>query len=71
MIDLHLINLTLAILGIGATAVVLIAAAVIATAAVRRRRAAPRHTQPVTAPAGGPALAASPRTTGRPEPALR
>jgi hypothetical protein len=46
MIDLHLINLALASLGISAVAVVLIAAAVIIVAAAGRRRAVARLGQP-------------------------
>jgi hypothetical protein len=53
MIDLHLINVALASLGISAVAAVLIAAAVITVAAVGRHRTAARGQQ-AQAPAEGP-----------------
>jgi hypothetical protein len=78
MIDLHLINLALASLGIGAVAAVLIAAAVITIAAVGRHRAAARGPQaqaPVEAPtsvrAGVPVGEGNRPDHARREPALR
>jgi hypothetical protein len=74
MIDLHLINLALAGLGVGAAAVVLIAAAILTVAAFGRRSTAARQHQlaPVTAHA---AESAAPSDAGDHEslrePALR
>jgi len=59
MIDLHLINTTLAGLGIGTVIVLVIAAAIIATAAIRPHRPAARRGHPAAAP------------TSTQEPALR
>ena len=63
MIDLHLINTALAILGIAAGAAVLIAAAVITIAAMRTRRPASRPGDLAALPGG--------TTADRREPALR
>jgi hypothetical protein len=74
MIDLHLINLALAGLGVAAAAVVLIAAAILTVAAFGRRGTAARHHQlaPVAAHA---AESAAPSDAGDHEslrePALR
>jgi hypothetical protein len=64
MIDLHLINTTLAGLGIGTVVVLVIAAAIIAAAAIRPSRPASRRGHAAVAPSSeqGPA---------RREPALR
>lgn len=78
MIDLHLVNVALASLGISAAAAVLIAAAVITIAAFGRHRTAARG-QLAQAPADGPASARGGMPVGeggrpnqaRREPALR
>ena len=57
MIDLHLINIAVASLGIGAGAVLLIAAVIIAIAALGRHGPASRRSQPTVrtpAASGGP-----------------
>jgi hypothetical protein len=64
MIDLHLINTTLAGLGIGTVIVLVIAAAIIAAAAIRPDKTPVRRGHPAAAPTGPEILA--PR-----EPALR
>jgi hypothetical protein len=78
MIDLHLINVALAGLGISAAAAVLLAAAVITLASVGRHRTAARAQQarvPVEGPtsvrAGLPVDAGSRPEQARREPALR
>jgi hypothetical protein len=63
MIDLHLINTALAVLGISAGAAVLIAAAIITIAAMRTRRPESRRSDLAVMPGGA--------TADRREPALR
>jgi hypothetical protein len=70
MVDLHLINLALATLGLSAAAAVLIAAAVITVAAVRRHRAADRAHH-AAAPGRVPVEETGSPGQARREPALR
>ena len=70
MVDLHLINVALATLGLSAAAVVLIAAAVITVAAIGRHRAADRARQAV-APGRVPVEETSSPDQALREPALR
>jgi hypothetical protein len=62
MIDLHLINTALAVLGISAGAAVLISAAINTNAAIGTRRSASRRSDLAVTPG---------TTTARREPALR
>jgi len=64
MIDLHLINTTLAGLGIGTVIVLVIAAAITTVAAMRTRRPSARRSHPAVAPT-------STQAPTRREPALR
>ncbi len=64
MIDLHLINTTLAGLGIGTVIVLVVAAAIIAAAAIRPHKTSARRRHPAVAPTGHETLAPK-------EPALR
>ena len=70
MIDIHLINVVLAGIGIGAGAVVLIAAAVIATATGVQRRAAMRSHRTIKPASATPRQASLVSPVQR-EPALR
>ena len=74
MIDIHLINVALAGMGISAAVVVLIAAAVLTIAAISTRRAAARSGQPAAAgagPTGVPTEQSSRPGQAHREPALR
>jgi len=74
MIDIHLINVALAGMGISAAVVVLIAAAVLTIAAIGPRRAAAQSGQPAAAaagPTGVPTEDASRPGQARRVPALR
>ncbi len=64
MIDLHLINTTLAGLGIGTVIVLVVAAAIIAAVAIRPHKIPARRGHPAVAPTG-------PETLAPKEPALR
>lgn len=70
MIDLHLINVALASLGIGAGAVMMIAATVIAIAAIVQHRAATRSQQAHAQVTAKPRQA-SPVSPVQRQPALR
>ena len=71
MIDLHLISMALAGLGIGTGAVLLLAAAVIAIAAIARRRTPLRHGHLAATPGAATPTMSDAATTAHPEPSRR
>lgn len=69
MIDIHLINMALAVIGVLAGSAIVIAAAIIVIAAIREHRISWRAGQPRVARTVGPATSL-PRESGQAEPGL-